>query len=117
MNKDWNKESRELKLRFDERRNAVNREFNARQVQLSFDIDMARNEVYLLSQQTRHDGADIESVKNKLDEAVSNLRALRLKKINLDYERKQAFIDLDRQRNRELDELDRKYGIENEQGV
>lgn len=109
--KAWNRESRELKLRYDMKRADVNLEYSTRQVQLSHSIDMARNRVHYLAQTLRQPGVDLDSVKAKLDGAIERLREMNLEKVKLDYERKNALVALDRQRNADIDALEAKYGV------
>lgn len=108
--KAWNRESRELKLRYDEQRASINLEYNTRQVQLTHDMDMARNSLHYANQALRS-GEDVCANKRVLDDVVGKLRDLGLEKVKLDYERKNALVALDRQRNADIDALEAKYGV------
>ncbi len=110
--KAWNRESRELKLRYDEKRAQLNLGFNKRQVELSHQIDMARNEIHYCDQSMRQAGADIDAMKVRLDAAVERIHELSQQKVLLDFDRKNALVALDREKAAEVDALEAKYSIE-----
>ena len=110
--KAWNRESRELKLRYDEKRAQLNLSFNRRQVLLSHEIDMAKNELHYCNQSMRQAGADIVALKSRLDAAVERIHDLSQKKVLLDFDRKNAIVALDREKAAEVDALEAKYGVE-----
>lgn len=110
--KNWNRESRELKLRYDAQRADINLEYNRRQVELSHQIDMAKNELHYCNQSMRQAGADVEALKTRLDAAAERIHALSVEKVTLDYDRKNALVSLDRSKAAEVDALEAKYGVE-----
>lgn len=110
--KAWNRESRELKLRYDMKRAQLNLSFNRRQVLLSHEIDMAKNELHYCNQSMRQAGADIVALKSRLDAAVERIHDLSQKKVLLDFDRKNAIVALDREKAAEVDALEAKYGVE-----
>lgn len=109
--KSMNREARALKRRYDERRAKINLDYSTRQVQLSHSIDMARNRVHYLSQTMRQPGADVEAIKTALDKAVDRLHEFDVEKVNMEYERKNAIVALDRQRDADIAALEQKYSV------
>lgn len=107
--KAWNRESRELKLRYDMKRAQVNLSFNQRQVQLSHEIDMAKNELHYCNQSMRQAGADVVALKSQLDAAVERIHELSQKKVLLDFDRKNCIVALEREHAAEVDSLEAKY--------
>ena len=115
--KAWNRESRELKLRYDMKRAQLNLSFNQRQVQLSHEIGMAKNELHYYNQSIRQAGADIVALKSRLDAAVERIHELSQKKVLLDFDRKNCLVALEREHAAEVDALEAKYGVNlDEQG-
>ena len=110
--KAWNRESRELKLRYDEKRAQLNLSFNKRQVELSHEIDMAKNELHYCNQSMRQAGADIVALKSRLDAAVERIHELSKQKVLLDFDRKNCIVALEREHAAEVDALEAKYGVE-----
>lgn len=110
--KAWNRESHELKLRYDEQRASINLEYNRRQVELSHQINMAKNELHYCNQSMRQAGADVEALLTRLDAAVKRIHTLSVEKITLDYDRKNALVSLDREKAVEVDALEAKYSVE-----
>lgn len=110
--KAWNRESRELKLRYDMKRAQLNLSFNQRQVELSHQIDMAKNELHYCNQSMRQAGADVEALKTRLDAAVERIHELSQKKVLLDFDRKKALVSLNRSKAAEVDALEAKYSVE-----
>ena len=109
--KAWNRESRELKLRYDMKRAQLNLIFNQRQVQLSHDIDMAKNELHYCNQSMHQAGVDIVALKSRLDAAVERIHELSQKKVLLDFDRKNCLVALERERAAAIDALEAKYGV------
>lgn len=107
--KAWNRESRELKLRYDMKRAQLNLSFNQRQVQLSHEIDMAKNELHYCNQSMRQAGADVVALKSQLDAAVERIHELSQKKVLLDFDRKNCIVALEREHAAEVDSLEAKY--------
>ena len=113
----WNRESRELKLRYDEKRAQLNLSFNKKQVELSHEIDMAKNELHYCNQSMRQSGSDIVALKSRLDAAVERIHELSQKKVLLDFDRKNCIVALEREHAAEVDALEAKYAVElNEEG-
>jgi chromosome segregation ATPase len=110
--KSWNRESRELKLRYDMKLAQVNLSFNQRQVQLSHEIDMAKNELHYCNQSMRQAGADVVALKSQLDAAVERIHDLSQKKVLLDFDRKNCLVALEREHAAEVDALEAKYNRE-----
>lgn len=110
--KAWNRESRELKLRYDMKRAQLNLSFNQRQVQLSHEIDMAKNELHYCNQSMRQAGVDIVALKSRLDAAVERIHELSQKKVLLDFVRKNCLVALEREHAAEVDALEAKYNRE-----
>ena len=110
--KAWNRESRELKLRYDMKRAQVNLSFNQRQVQLSHEIDMAKNELHYYNQSMRQAGADIVALKSRRDAAGERIHELSQKKVLLDFDRKNRLVELEREQAAEVDALEAKYNRE-----
>lgn len=106
--KDWNRESRELKLRHRESVSAVNVQYNRRQVQLSHDIEQARNERSLYIAKIKMQ-EDVEANAARLADATERIRSLSLRKVDLDHERKLALLAIDREHAAEVAALEAKY--------
>ena len=108
--KAWNRESRELKLRYRERISTVNVEYNRRQVQLSHDIEQARNEKSLYIAKIKMQ-EDVDNNAEKLTDITERIRRYSLRKVDLDHERKLALLAIDREHAAEIDALEAKYGV------
>lgn len=109
--KAWNRESRELKLRYRERISTVNAEFNRQQVQLSHDIEQARNEKSLYIAKLKMQ-QDVDGSAEKLTAITERIRDLALRKVDLDHERKLVLLSIDREHAAAVDALEAKYGVE-----
>lgn len=114
--KAWNRESRELKLRYRERMEAVNVRYNRQQVDWTHDLEQARNEksLYLAKIKMQE---DVDTNAEKLTMITDRIRRISLRKVELDHERKLALLALERERAAEVDALEAKYGVNlDEQG-
>ena len=114
--KEWNRESRELKLRYRERRATVDAEYNRKQMELNHDIEQLRNEksIYIAKLKMQE---DVDGSAGKLTAITERIRLYSLRKVDLDHERKLALIAIDREHAAELDALEAKYTVElDEQG-
>lgn len=115
--KEWNRESRELKLRYREQISTVNAEYNRRQVQLTYSIEQARNErsLYIakikmwVQRECWEDLAGSDRVLTKITERI---RDYGLRKVELDHERKLALLAIEREHAAEVDALEAKYNRE-----
>lgn len=109
---DWNRESRALKLDYDLKRARLNRDFNTLQVELTHELDLARNELHYCHQSLRKAGGDPEAVKARLDAAAERIREISQRKVLADYQRKNELVKLDRERDAALSGIEEKYGKE-----
>ena len=109
--KAWNRESRELKLRYRERVSTVNAQYNRQQVQLSHDIEQERNErsLYIAKIKLLE---DVDTNAEKINIVTERMRQYSLRKVDLDHERKLAILALDREYAAEVDALEAKYSVE-----
>ena len=105
----YNREARELKLRYESLSAEITLDYGRRQTDLSFDIDRTRNEIHYLSQSLRRHDTDPDEVKAKLDAVVERISELSQQKVRLDFDRKQANLALARRKAEELDALEAKY--------
>ncbi len=110
--KAWNRESRELKLRYREKREETIRHFRELLADIHYDLVTANNELSCLRQAICRPDVDLEIIKNRLDDVTERLRTLGHHKANLAFELNTDLIDLERQRNAELDALEEKYSVE-----
>lgn len=110
--KSWNQESRALKLDYDLKRARLNHDFNTLQVELTHELDLARNELHYCHQSLRQSGGDPEAVKARLDAAAERIREISQRKVLADYQRKNELVKLDRERDAALSALEEKYGKE-----
>lgn len=104
------RESRELKLRYRERVATVNVQFNRQQVQLSHDIEQARNERSLCIAKIRK-LEDVDGNTGKINIITERMRQYSMRKVDLDHERKMALLAIDREYAAEVDALEAKYGV------
>lgn len=114
--KAWNRESRALKLRYRERVSTVNVQFNRQQVQLSHDIEQAKNErsLYIAKIKLLE---DVDNNTEKINAITERIRQYSLRKVELDHERKLALLTLDREYADQVDALEAKFSVElDEQG-
>lgn len=109
--KAWNRESRELKLRYRERVSTVNVQYNRQQVQLSHDIEQAKDERSLYIAKLKN-LEDVDSNCAKLTVITDRIGQLSLRKVELDHERKLALLALDREYAAQVDALEAKYSVE-----
>ena len=110
--KAWNRESRELRLRYAERRAQINLSADLRQAELTYQIDMAKNELHYCNQSMRKDGADIVALKSRLDAAAERIRELSQLKARLEFDRKNNLVAIQREKDTELAKLEAKYSVE-----
>lgn len=110
--KSWNRESRELKLRYDMKRAEVNLYYSRLQVDLSHEIDRTKNDIHYCNQAMRQAGADIVALKSRLDACVEHLHDLSQQKVQLDFDRKNDIVELAREHAAEADALEAKYNRE-----
>ncbi len=106
------KELRELKAKFAMERATTARNFELRQVELSHQIDMAKNTLHYCNQSMRQADADVEALKTLLDAAVECIHELSQKKVQLDFDRKEALIGIEVEYSRAIAALDARYSEE-----
>ena len=103
--KDWNRESRELKLRYDMKRAQLNHHYTEQQHEISKALDLARNErSYWLSKLKMAE--DIGLAKAEVDRLTNRIAELHKERNNLDYERRMRIIDLQHRNHNEIDRIE-----------
>lgn len=108
LNRDFNKASRELKLKYQDLRASVDYEYGQRQVQIAINIEMLRNQrSYYLAKLRLCE--DIENSQTKIDELSEKIAHYRLEKIETDRGRKAAMNALKRRQNEEVNALELKF--------
>ena len=114
--KSWNHEARELKLRHEEQRAAINLEYNRRQVALSHDLDLAKNELNYCSAMLRRQDADVEALAERMAATSARIQELSQGKVDAEYERKQALTAITRDHYAELERLEARYAAADAEG-
>lgn len=109
---DFNRESRALRMRYDMERNRINIDFNRRQVDLTCAVSLAKNELYHMSTVMRYrttDEEDARGMRVAIDVQTERVHTLERQKVDLDFERKQALLELEQRRTADIIALEDKY--------
>lgn len=119
MNNDtilYSRSLREIKERYAMIKADIERDYGTRQAKLTAELDLERNNLHYLNQSMRASGADIDQVKQKLDQTAERIRELSQQKVELDYRRKCDMSDLRLRRHAELSQLDTRLAQAQQEG-
>lgn len=119
MNNDtilYSRSLREIKERYAMLKADIERDYATRQAKLTAELDLERNTLHYLNQSMRASGADIDQVKQKLDQTAERIRELSQQKVELDYRRKCDMSDLRLRRHAELSQLDSRLAQAQQEG-
>lgn len=107
----FHNQSRELKLKFSEKKDDIQHKLDSRQVMLTVEIEKLRNErsYWIAVLKKTEDIDELNNCRSQIDELTVRMGDLEQRKVDLDRERKATINDLRRRYNEEVDALETQY--------
>lgn len=110
----FNRQSRELKLKFSEKKDDIQHKLDSRQVFLTVEIEKLRNErsYWIAVLKKTEDIDELNNCRNQIDELTVRMGDLEQRKVDLDRERKATINILKREYYEQVAALEAQYSQE-----